>query len=134
MTSAYHRKCKINSRWPSTHGNNRTDFQCTKGHVLDKLTLEQFDKISVKLQNRITNNTRVPRCRSELRSANGPCEIHVFAQDPSFFPRGSDTYITSFYETDSVVEKAKEKQLTGRIASFTQKNKTNEGMYKRTTK
>ena len=70
---------------------NKTDLQSTKGHVLDELTLEQFHKISIKLHkrttpehNRITNYTRVPKCRSELISANGLCEIHVCAHDPSF--------------------------------------------------
>lgn len=91
--SAYHRKCKINSKGghPPTETIKETDLHCTEGHYLDELTPEQFDKISVKLHNRITpehnritNNTRVPKCRTELKKGNGPCKIHVFWVHPSF--------------------------------------------------
>ena len=103
MTSAYHRKCKINSKGghPPMKTIKETDLQCTKGHYLEELTLKQFDKISVKLHNRITpkhnritNNTRVSKCRTELKKGNGPCKIHVSGFIP-VLPRGSDTYITS---------------------------------------
>ena len=98
-----------------------TDSQCTKGHYLEELTLKQFDKISVKLHNRITpkhdritNHTRVSKCRTELKKGNGPCKIHVSGFIP-VLPRGSDTYITSQCETDSAINKQSKPMNNGCI-------------------
>jgi len=60
---------------------NETDLQCTEGHYLDEFT--QFDKISVKLHNRITPGFP----NAELNSKRAMAHVkYIFLGSSQFYP------------------------------------------------